>query len=543
VSPLLLDPAERSALEGAGAVVLLVGGYDGSANYGDIAMLDAAVELVERLGPRVAALPVVEAVHRETHARLYPAGPGQRRPAATIYHAVPGDSPPGDLAPAALPTGMRAGAVYLYGGGYLNPWWGERKLAMARAGEALLREVGLPRADVVSSGLQVDAGWLAGIDPRIAEPLGRAGVIGVRDEASAAAVTAAGHPAENTGDDAVGPLLPWVGTASRAPAPAQVNLQVNPASWITGASDALLAHLADLLAALWPLAERIQPFIAYDDPNTSERPALERLRELCGDCGIPRGALAEPVMALPDRFDEWIPVLARGVLTLSSSYHVSLTSLLTGVPAALITDNDYYVQKSAGLRADFGLPEAFAVLVGGDTAATAAALTAALAPVRERLAVAAGPVVGRRLRAERDVLGRLAAGLLAAAAESPGDEDGHALALALLRADHQTVVHRAESEAARAAALTARLAEREARHHELVAEVHQLNGIGASERERRIWLEQALAAAQESQRAESERRATAEQALTSIAASVSWRFTAPLRALARRLRSAGRRAP
>ena len=48
------------AVERARAAIVLVGSYDGSGNYGDIAQLAAALDLVGRLGPGVVALPVLE---------------------------------------------------------------------------------------------------------------------------------------------------------------------------------------------------------------------------------------------------------------------------------------------------------------------------------------------------------------------------------------------------------------------------------------------------------------------------------------------------
>jgi hypothetical protein len=345
------------------------------------------------------------------------------------------------------------------------------------------------------------------------------------------------RPGVLTGDDAVACLAPWAATATGVP-DGQVNIHVSTAGWVTGAAEPLLAHCADVLAALATPELRVQPIIAYDDPHTSEHPAADRLRALCSERGIAGDAFAPPLPARPDALAELVPAIARGRLTLSCSYHVALASLLAGVPAALVAENGYYAQKSAGLQADFGLPDAFLLRPDADAAASARALDVALPAAREAVARSVGPVLARRLRAERDVLAELAHSLIAGTADSPvggGDEAG-ALALALLRADHQTLVARSAAEARRAAAAEAALAASAEQRDRLVAELGALGQELGSEREARIWFEQALAVAQDVKRGEIDRRADAEQVLADVATSLSWRLTAPARALARRLR-------
>ena len=541
LSPLFIAPADRDRLARAAFLVFLVGGYDGSANYGDVAMLDAATALAERLGPVVTVVPVVELLHRATHARLYPEGPGRARPAVTLYAADAGHAPDG-LERASLSPGVRAGSVYLYGGGYLNAQWGARRLTLARAADALLREAGLPPASVITSGLQIDADWIASCDHEAAATLRRATSMGVRDDASAAAAAAAGYATVPTGDDAVGTLVSWEAAAAKADAtPRQLNVHVNLSSWVTEAGEAQLGALATLIAALRAPDAPIQPVIAYDDQHTSERPAAARLRELCIERGVDGAAFAEPITARSDRLDEWVPALARGALTLSSSYHVALTSLLTGVPAALLADNGYYRQKWAGLRADFGLLDAFALEAGDDGAAKAREIAAALEATRAELARRVPAVVERRLLVERDLLGQLAGTLLTACLESaPDGDDGAALSLARLRADHQTLVRRAEAERDRAvvaeASHEAHVAALEAEQAQAAGRLGELEAELASERRAHALTEQARGAEEAAHRAEIVRREVAERALETVAGSASWKITAPLRELARRLR-------
>jgi hypothetical protein len=531
MSDLYADPDAVAALAGARAAVVLIGGYDGSANYGDIAQFDAAGRLVERLGPDVAVLAVVEALHRPTHARLYPAAEARYLRAMLYYSPGPDEAHLDGLVPATLPVGIRAAAAYLYGGGYFNGAWGGRKLAMLQATERFLLGAGLPLAGVATSGLQVEPDWLAEVDPETERPLRHARRIGVRDAASGVAVAAAERTPALTGDDAIGCLLPWIGSANGAgPTPRQINVHVSGAGWVTEDDDALLRHYADVLSALAESGTRFQPLIAYDDPHTSERPAAARLRELCIERGITAAAFADPLPALPSALDVLAPAMAAGELTLSCSYHVALTSLLLGVPAALVTENPYYEQKADGLRADFGLPDAFAVRPGEDPDATALALVAALPAARSAIAEGRPAVVERRLRAERDVLAELARMLLARATGGGDDDTPTALALALLRADYQTLAHTA---AAHRRSVTSAEAELAASRRE---RDHLARALESAD-EARVRLE---AAAREAGRAEQERRAAAEQALARILSSQSWRLTAGPRAIARWLRRSRR---
>jgi hypothetical protein len=525
---LLAEPAALRALEGARAVVFLVGSYDASANYGDIAQFDAAVELTARLGPRVALLAVIEAGHRATHEHLY----GERQGFVPLYFTAEPAPDPAGMEPATLPPGLRAAAAYLYGGGYLNPAWGPRKLAMLTAVEALAGEAGVALAGTVASGLQIDGDWLAGLDADTAAPLRRVRSLGARDAASAATVAALGRGAALTGDDAVGRLLPWIGSAHGSGAAVRrVNVHVSTSSWVTGDGDPLLAFSAAVVAALAGDGEvTIQPVVAYDDARTSERPAAARLRELCVAQGVPAAAFAEPLLARPADLEPLTAAMSAADLTLSCSYHVALTSLMLGVPAALVAENGYYAQKSAGLRSDFGLSGAWVLDPGDDAAEAARRLVTGLPDAAAATARAAAPVAGRRLAAERDLLAELAEHLLAGAVEGGGAGGGDAtLALAVLRAEHQSLLHGFRARGRRLRELDA---DRE-RHAADVAEAEQSL---ARERAAREHFEAAAEHAEAARREAAERRAALEHRLAVVEASRSWRLLGGARRAAAALR-------
>jgi polysaccharide pyruvyl transferase WcaK-like protein len=395
----------------ARAVTVLIGGYDGSGNYGDIAQLDAALALVERLGPGMLALPVLERQYLTTHRELVEDA-GVNSPQALFFDPEGGHED--DLVPVAAPIELAFGACYLYGGGYLNPSWGARRLAMLEAAEALL-EAGGVTPYRVASGLQVEAKWIA---EKGADALSRFDYLGARDAGSRRTLEALDAKAttRETGDDAVGPL-------GQVPVPVQrpaddarlrLNLHFAEHDWASERPQALLDFYTGFVAELQRLAEQpllAQPLIAYLDPRVDERPGVERLRHACAERGI---EIAEPLILRPAGLAEAAPLLRAASLTLSCSYHVALTSLMLEVPAVLVADNPYYEQKAAGLRDGFALPPAFTVAATDDPTARAGEIAAKLfdpddGELRRGVATGAERLRQRRARTEIELLGRLGA--------------------------------------------------------------------------------------------------------------------------------------
>ncbi|MDX6595128.1 MAG: hypothetical protein QOI72_510 [Solirubrobacterales bacterium] len=484
---LFASAATAQAVERARAVAILVGSYDGSGNYGDIAQFEAALALVERLGPGILALPVLEREYLSTHRELVE-GSGLRAPHALFFD--PDGAPEDDLVPVAAPVDLAFGASYLYGGGYLNHRWGARKLAMLGAAEALLAGGGAGAPYRVSTGLQVEAGWIAGAD---ALPLGGFDLLGARDSESRQTLAGIGGtaPVLATGDDAIGLLgrPPSADAAATGDGRLHLNLHFAEHDWISERPGTVLEFYAGFLAELGRLADRpvlARPLIAYLDGRVDERVAIERLRAACSPLGI---EIAEPLLLRPASLGEAASRLREASLTLTCSYHVALTSLMLQVPAVLIADNPYYAQKAAGLREGFELPPAFAPAAGVDPAAAAGEIAALLldpargGALRQGLAAAAERLRLRRATAEAELLGRL----------------GSAAVLALEgRVEEQA--ERLRLRSAEPAALRARLAE---------LEEEPPTGAAALEAELRAQ--------------------HAEAALAGILQSRSWRLLAPLR--------------
>jgi hypothetical protein len=419
-SGLLATPETAAAIAGGGPLAILVGSYDGSGNYGDIAQLDAALGLIGGLDPDLLVLPVVERQFAATHESM--AAELIHRPRHVLYFDAGGDPGGEDLVPVGPPQGVSLAISYLYGGGFLNPSWGARKLAMLGAVEDLLAGAG--RVVRIASGQQVDHGWIQSLDPADAELLRRFELWGARDDASALALGELGArgPAFNGGDDALGILTATESRQAPArPGPLEVNLHFAEHEWVTDRPDAAREFDAGLLAELARLAGRplkVRPLLAYLDPRIDERPGLERFAAACTEQGV---ELTEPCVLRPTGIEETLDELSGAALTVSSSYHVALTSLLLAIPTAILRDNDYYSQKAQGLLGDFGLPPEFSPRSDDDPVGAASAIAPHLLDpevrerTRRRLEAAAGRVRRRRVETEARLMAAIARGVLGVA--------------------------------------------------------------------------------------------------------------------------------
>lgn len=420
---LLATPETARALAEAGAVAFLVGSYDGSGNYGDIAQLDGALRMLGKLDGSLLILPVLERQFATTHRTL------ANDLLHQLEHVLYFDDGAGEFDDGLVsltPPGLGFALSYLYGGGFLNPSWGERKLAMLRAVEETMQ--GAAAVTRIASGQQVDAGWIAGLEDGDARLLASFEMLGARDDVSARALSQLGREifAPNTGDDAVGVIA--AGSVEHGKG-AEVNVHIAEHEWVTSRPDEVRDFDVGLLAELSRLAERplrVRPLLAYLDPRIDERPGLERFAAACEERGIEVG---EPRVLRPASIAELAPELGSALLTVSCSYHVALTSLLLAVPAVILRDNPYYDQKARGLLGDFALPDFFSPSSDDDPGRCAAEIAAVLLSeegeaMRQRLEKAADEVRRRRFEAEANLLARVARGAVLATATPPSSTAG-----------------------------------------------------------------------------------------------------------------------
>jgi hypothetical protein len=488
-------PETAAKVARASAIAILIGGYDGSGNYGDLAQLDAALALLERFEPELLLLPVVERVHFAEHRNL--AGGFVNPPAGALFFDPEGSAEDG-LLPVPAPSDLAFAACYLYGGGYLNSSWGGRKLAMLGGAEELIAAAGCERICRLSSGLQAEATWIAGLSAADAGALRSFEFLGVRDSGSLAALATLGSSAAvvDTGDDTVGVLrrMPAPYAAPVSDGRLRVNLHIAEHAWVTDRPDAIADFYADFAAELGRragLPVLAQPLVAYMDRHTSEQAALERLAVACAKRDV---ELAKARVLRPASLADAVAELGQATLTLSCSYHVAITSLSVGVPAILLRDDAYYDQKAAGLAEAFGLPPAFALGSNADARAAAAEVAGVVLDERQsvdlahRLGAGASRLRERRAGAEADLLARLGAAATGALTAQLGE-------------------------------LSERLRERSAEPAELLLQLSELQ-----------------AQSQAAGASPSPENGAAQETLAAVLDSRSWRLTAPLRRVGARIR-------
>jgi polysaccharide pyruvyl transferase WcaK-like protein len=484
-------PAAAAEVSRAKAIAILVGGYDGSGNYGDLAQLDATLGMLGRFEPGLLLLPVLERSRVVDHGEQVA---GFLRPPTQVLFFGPEEGYEDDLVPVPAPANPAFAACYLYGGGYLNRYWGERKLAMLRAAEALLEGGGATEICRLSSGLQADARWIAGLDPADSARLASFAPLGARDPRSAEALASLGEALDG-GDDAIGILgrLP-VDAAPEPDARLHVNVHVGGEGWISENAERIAELFADFLAELRRRAGLpviAHPLIAYLGRHIDERPQVARLEAVCASRSI---GFAEPVVLRPARLAAISPELRRAALTLTCSYHVALTSLMLEIPALLLRDNPYYEQKAGGLADAFGLPDAFTLDLSADPVERAREIAGIVldergnGALRNRVALGASHLRARRTHAEVELLARLGS--------------------------------------AASAALNARMVEIEERLCERSAEPAELHA--------RVSM---LGSELEAMATRTPADGASEETLQTILASRSWRMTEPLRRIGRRLHS------
>jgi hypothetical protein len=469
--PLYATAETASAIAEAKAVALMIGGYDGSGNYGDLVQLDAAAELLEPLAPGLLALPVVERQYAGSHRMLVEQM--LHPPEQVLFFDARGQHED-DLVPVEPPYRIEFGACYLYGGGYLNGLWGGRKLAMLRAAESLLAAGDVERVCRISSGLQADPDWVEALGGDDGTTLRGLELHAGRDPRSSQVLDGlGGAPVLLTGDDAVGVLgrLLVPGPLPAVDGELRVAVHYTDHDWVTDDASRLLAFYLEMLNELGRTAGaavRIQPLVAYLDHRVDERPAAELLASACAERGI---EVAEPIVLRPAGLATAAGEIRRASLTITCSYHVALTSLMLGVPAVSMADTPYYEQKATGLLDGFDLPPDFTARSSEDAAEKARTIAPMVldpgtaADLHHRLARDARLLHRRRQSIEAELLHRLAAAR-GGLADDAGDPAGVDPLTTAVQRDADRRILLAERRA-RAAEQRARAAEQRARAVEL----------------------------------------------------------------------------
>ncbi|MEM1868468.1 MAG: hypothetical protein QXY83_06470, partial [Thermosphaera sp.] len=253
----------------------------------------------------------------------------------------------------------RQSIFYVYGGGFLNRFWGAWQLRLI---EDTLRQF-KPSIYIVS-GQQIDPEFSSAVAEHIKahKPL----IFGCRDQDSVAALSAHNVKAYYSGDDSWEVLSQWADAVGRGRRrwwgqPRSFGLHLN-LSWYTHQEKAgtgssvkaeVLQELHDAFAALQgQFGADTCPIVvcAYPDPRLELVDSLSSLEMTFFAMYFPRFSSVDLMGLLAQRSWSLLkPLLDNMKVFIVFSYHTALFFKMLGVPTLLCAFNQYYQQKAKAL--------------------------------------------------------------------------------------------------------------------------------------------------------------------------------------------------
>jgi hypothetical protein len=346
------------AIASSPAAIVIIGSFDGSGNFGDVAQFLEQYRMILSTGTSVPVLAIVELRYRDVLERLVKMSPALHAVHYGYFDNPSGNAAPGDMTDL-FPLRQLPGRVLFHfsGGGYANRMWARRKAAMYLAARRLVwdAEGSRPYVRLAASGLQMDED--GAIDLAI---LRETEVLGTRDARSLEVATLMGAKyATFSGDDALGLLLEsarHTPTASMS-ASGVINVHVSTESYVTPNSARRLDVVVDILGRLAQRSEvsQINLIVAFGDERISERDVATQTAAMIGGMTELRRASVD-VVDITRRLLSGESVLPAAQFCVSSSYHVALSSIVAEVPTVLMWSGDYYREKAEGLAELFDLP-------------------------------------------------------------------------------------------------------------------------------------------------------------------------------------------
>lgn len=347
-------------------VAILFGSFSGCWNFGDVAQLLGAIQWHRSQQVQVGdtVCPIAALTSAQDMDRLVLVFGVQEW---IFYEYYEDDSAAPDKLPIEGYTLHRVGDAlssrqsifHVYGGGFLNRFWGTWQLRLI---EDVLRQF-KPSIYIVS-GQQIDPEFSSAVTEHIKayKPL----IFGCRDQDSVAALSTHNVKAYYSGDDSWEVLSQWadaVGQGRRRwwGQPRSFGLHLN-LSWYTHQEKAgtgssvkaeVLQELHDAFAALQgQFGADTCPVVvcAYPDPRLELVDSLSSLEMTFFTMYFPRffsvdlmGLLAQSSWSLLK------PLLDNIKVFIASSYHTALFFKMLGVPTLLCAFNQYYQQKAKAL--------------------------------------------------------------------------------------------------------------------------------------------------------------------------------------------------
>jgi hypothetical protein len=345
--------------------VVLVGGFGGSWNFGDVLQLQGTIDWHRRRDPRIVICPLIATVNVTTLGVLRT----MERTFECSQVLLFGPPAAGlDLAEVTTLQGVEG--VHFYGGGTLNPFFAHARLGVLDA----LLSTASPGFYIIS-GQQVDARYGPVVAAHVRKHRPR--VVGARDEESVTVLREAGVHAQYSGDDSLEALdgirAQLDAARPSAPAPPRFALQCGlpPHVYEDAAERGVTENsvIETIDRALAALAERYGPTApvlvnAYggcrDARNTLTSVQKTRFLE-----HFPVATIVDlPSLIVMRRIGDLAETLRNVNLYLGTYYHPTLLFKVLGIPSFLFTFNRYYRQKAAGIGQAQASFEEFAAAAG-----------------------------------------------------------------------------------------------------------------------------------------------------------------------------------
>ena len=352
--------------------VLLVGGFNGYWNFGDILMLQGVVRWhrARKESSVVASLHELSRVADPQALRQLPGVLGTED--FVFFSAAPGEEADRTARELGLepvsPLLLQGPAhLHVYGGGYFNARWGDSMLGLI---ETVLR-TWLP-VHYVLSGLQVGPEFAGRVAAHARQ--WQPALVGCRDPESTEALVACGIQARLSGDDALEELVRATEEAALAgplsPVPGRFALHMNLSTYVyTNVGEdpeeqpSPSTRMNEQLQALRArFGESASPVVlnAYIDERPVVEDSVAAMRKTAFPEHFPLADVIDLVgLLFQGRLSQAVEKIRQSEVLVASSYHVTLLGKVAGVPTHLFAFNDYYRQKKAGLAETEGSLEEF----------------------------------------------------------------------------------------------------------------------------------------------------------------------------------------
>jgi hypothetical protein len=358
---LYIDRSLAHRAEAVQSAAFLIGGYAGWPNFGDYLQLKSTIDIHEQIGAIRTVFVVLDAHSPAGHERSQSrGGPYGSNVFPVYYHSggaeTAGNSLDGLIPLRHVPPSM---LVHVYGGGFINDWWGRTARHAVRV---LLERHARDNIDgelrLFISGQQVSCS----AEAEAWRPFFKqAEYIGARDHDTVALIEEligdSTGKVKYSGDDALLALVAGCKANAQRYATPSIAAHVNLADYSSPEPERRLQRLVQALAAAarhFAAGVTCELLVAYPSDHVREEEAVWQLQAVY-DHMVATGAAPRLSFRVRNIFAEAVSGSLHfdASFLVSCSYHVALMGLLSHCPTLMLVENDYYRQKAAGLLEAF----------------------------------------------------------------------------------------------------------------------------------------------------------------------------------------------